>query len=102
MIYDRIFDRVGWAVVWLLVLSPLIGGACAAVAPIAESALSAVAPILADALTNEIKRKFGPDAEPDPTTAVCVRHDGSALEDYPEQLADRGWVICFVDRVKVD
>jgi len=72
---------------------------CAAVAPLAESALQAIAPVLADALSNEIKRKFGPDAVPDPPTAVCIAHDGSALEDYPEEHADRGWVICFVDRV---
>ncbi len=72
---------------------------CAAVAPIAKSALHAVAPILADALTDEIKRKFGPDAEPDPATARCVRDDGSTVEDYPEDFADRGWVHCWVDRV---
>lgn len=78
----------------------LTAQSCAAVAPIAESALQAVGPVLWDALTHEIKRKFGPDNEPDAATAECYPHDGSALEDYPEEFGDRGWVICFVDRVK--
>ncbi len=82
-----------------VILALWIVVACAAVAPLAETALQAIAPVLADALSSEIKRKFGPDAVPDAPTAVCIAHDGSALEDYPEEHVNRGWVICFVDRV---
>ena len=67
--------------------------------PAVKSALDIVAPLLVDALTSEISRKFGEDAVPDPATAVCIGHDGSALEDYPEDFPHRGWVICFMDRV---
>lgn len=89
---------------WLLLalcLGPLLS-ACAAVTPVVESALQAIAPVLVDALTNEIKSKYGSDAEPDPETAECMSHDGSALEDYPAEFEGRGWVICFVDRAKAD
>ena len=83
-----------------LAICGLIFQSCAAVAPIAESALQAVAPILWDALGDELKRKFGPATEPDVQTAECYQHDGSSLEDYPSEFPHRGWVICFMDRVK--
>ena len=50
-------------------------GGCAAVGPAAQTALQALAPIAVEALGEEVRRRYGPAAAVDPSTAACFSVD---------------------------